>query len=118
MVSGRRLTSLARSGRRRQTSIRIFRSQLQKPVDTPYGPYADGFSLEQHKFGPFGPIRAKVQELAAASRTMKAGEPDNGSDERARQLAPQLIASRMSALHGAGDFPLSMHSTSGSAASG
>lgn len=61
-----------------------FPLRLQKPVDTPYGPYADGFSLEQHKFGPFGPIRAKVQELAAASRTAKAGEPNNGSDESDR----------------------------------
>jgi hypothetical protein len=58
-----------------------FPVRLQKPIDTPYGPYADGFSLEQHKFGPFGPIRAKVQELAAASRTARAGAPDNGSDE-------------------------------------
>jgi thiosulfate dehydrogenase len=57
---------------------------LQKPIDTPYGPYADGFTLEQHKFGPFGPIRAKVQELAAASRTERAGAPDNGSDESDR----------------------------------
>jgi thiosulfate dehydrogenase len=61
-----------------------FPVRLQKPVDTPYGPYADGFSLEQHKFGPFGPIRAKVQELAAASQTVKAGGPDNGSDESDR----------------------------------
>jgi thiosulfate dehydrogenase len=58
-----------------------FPIRLQKPVDTPYGPYADGFSVEQHKFGPFGPIRAKVQELAVESRTAKAGGPDNGSDE-------------------------------------
>jgi thiosulfate dehydrogenase len=58
-----------------------FPVRLQKPIDTPYGPYADGFSLEQHKFGPFGPIRAKVQELAAASRTARAGAQDNGSDE-------------------------------------
>jgi len=27
-----------------------------KPVDHPFGPYADGFSEEQHRFGPFGPI--------------------------------------------------------------
>jgi thiosulfate dehydrogenase len=27
-----------------------------KPVDHPFGPYADKFSEEQHKFGPFGPI--------------------------------------------------------------
>ena len=28
----------------------------KKPVDHPFGPYTDGFSEEQHKFGPFGPI--------------------------------------------------------------
>jgi thiosulfate dehydrogenase len=56
-----------------------FPVRLQKPIDAPYGPYVDGFSLEQHRYGPFGPIRAKVQELAAASRTANAGEPDNGS---------------------------------------
>jgi thiosulfate dehydrogenase len=61
-----------------------FPIRLQKPFDTPYGPYADGFSVEQHKFGPFGPIRSEVQELAAASRTAKAGELDNGSDEADR----------------------------------
>jgi thiosulfate dehydrogenase len=27
-----------------------------KPVDHPFGPYADGFSEKQHKYGPFGPI--------------------------------------------------------------
>jgi thiosulfate dehydrogenase len=46
-----------------------FPIRLQKPLDTPYGPYADGCSLEQHKLGSFGPIRAKVQELAVQSRT-------------------------------------------------
>lgn len=28
----------------------------KKPVDHPFGPYADGFSEEQHKYGPFQPI--------------------------------------------------------------
>ncbi|MFZ9661952.1 MAG: c-type cytochrome [Chitinophagaceae bacterium] len=28
----------------------------KKPVDHPFGPYADGFSELQHKFGPFKPI--------------------------------------------------------------
>ena len=28
----------------------------KKPVDHPFGPYTDGFSEEQHKFGPYGPI--------------------------------------------------------------
>jgi thiosulfate dehydrogenase len=37
----------------------------QKPVDTPYGPWADGFPAAQHKYGPYGSIRAKLKELAA-----------------------------------------------------
>ena len=32
-----------------------------KPLDHPFGPYADSFSERQHKFGPFGPIRAARQ---------------------------------------------------------
>jgi polar amino acid transport system substrate-binding protein len=55
--------------------------RLQKPIDTGYGPYADGFSTDQHKFGPFEPIRVRVKELAAASGTTHAGGPDHGSDE-------------------------------------
>jgi thiosulfate dehydrogenase len=27
-----------------------------KPVDFPFGPYADSFTLHQHKYGPFSPI--------------------------------------------------------------
>jgi thiosulfate dehydrogenase len=30
----------------------------QKPVDFPFGPYADTFSIKQHKYGPFKPIKA------------------------------------------------------------
>ena len=29
----------------------------QKPFDHPYGPYADSFSEQQHKYGPFAPIQ-------------------------------------------------------------
>ena len=28
-----------------------------KPVDYPFGPYADAFSEKQHKYGPFVPIK-------------------------------------------------------------
>ncbi|HQD12842.1 MAG TPA: hypothetical protein PLW43_07860 [Chitinophagales bacterium] len=28
----------------------------KKPVDHPFGPFSDGFSEQQHKFGPFQPI--------------------------------------------------------------
>ena len=31
----------------------------EKPIDHPFGPYADSFSEEQHKFGPFQPIADK-----------------------------------------------------------
>jgi len=34
-----------------------------KPVDSPYPPYADNFPLEQHRFGPFGPIREFYRNL-------------------------------------------------------
>jgi thiosulfate dehydrogenase len=47
---------------------RDYPNRLQKPVDTAYGPHADGFSAEQHKYGPYEPIRARRQELAAQSK--------------------------------------------------
>ena len=28
----------------------------KKPIDHPFGPYADPFSEQQHKYGPFQPI--------------------------------------------------------------
>ena len=34
-----------------------------KPVDHPFGPYADGFSEKQHKYGPFKPIKDKQEAL-------------------------------------------------------
>jgi len=33
-------------------------SAAGKPIDFPYGPYADSFSEKQHKFGPYQPIAA------------------------------------------------------------
>jgi len=45
-----------------------FPDPLEKPVDTPYGPYADGFSEQQHKYGPFAPIRAAIVKLKAEQK--------------------------------------------------
>jgi thiosulfate dehydrogenase len=45
-----------------------FPNKLQKPADSPYGPYPDGFTAEQHKYGPWDAIRAKIRELAAAKK--------------------------------------------------
>jgi thiosulfate dehydrogenase len=42
----------------------------KKPIDHPFGPFADGFSEKQHKFGPFKPIveaRSKVEKLKVKS---------------------------------------------------
>ncbi|MEJ7827993.1 MAG: c-type cytochrome [Segetibacter sp.] len=39
-----------------------------KPFDHPFGPYTDGFSEEQHKFGPFKPIVAKRDMKKMAAR--------------------------------------------------
>jgi len=47
-----------------------FPNRLQKPVDTPYGPYADGFSLAQHELGPFQPIRDAIKKLMAQKATL------------------------------------------------
>jgi thiosulfate dehydrogenase len=33
-----------------------------KPVDYPFGPFADSFTEKQHKLGPFGPIRQARQK--------------------------------------------------------
>lgn len=43
-----------------------FPNLLLKPVDTPYGPYADHFSAQRHKYGPFAPIRAAIERLKQA----------------------------------------------------
>jgi thiosulfate dehydrogenase len=30
----------------------------KKPIDLPFGPYADTFSVQQHKYGPFAAIQS------------------------------------------------------------
>lgn len=47
-----------------------FPDRTKKPIDSPYPPYADDFPHEQHRLGPFGPIRefyAMQQESESAS---------------------------------------------------
>ena len=40
-----------------------FPDRKRKPMSTPYGPYADDFSLEQHKYGPYQPIAEYYKEV-------------------------------------------------------
>lgn len=42
---------------------RDYPDRTTKPVDNPYGPFADSFPLEQHRFGPFQPIEAYYKSL-------------------------------------------------------
>jgi thiosulfate dehydrogenase len=43
----------------------------KKPVDHPFGPYTDGFTEEQHKYGPFKPIVEHRKLPAAAAQNPK-----------------------------------------------
>lgn len=45
-----------------------FPNKLQKPVDSPYGPYADDLPQSEHKLGPFGPIRDADKKLEGSSQ--------------------------------------------------
>ena len=46
-----------------------FPDRKLKPVSTPYGPWADDFSAEQHKYGPFQPIITFYKEKYDISKT-------------------------------------------------
>lgn len=41
----------------------------KKPVDHPFGPYADQFSEKQHKYGPFKPIEEEKKKLEEAAKS-------------------------------------------------
>lgn len=47
----------------RERPVKVFPADwpeiASKPVDYPFGPYADSFSEAQHKYGPFGPMRRR-----------------------------------------------------------
>ena len=45
---------------------RDYPDRSTKPVDNPYGPFADDFPIEQHRLGPFQPIEAYYKALKAA----------------------------------------------------
>jgi thiosulfate dehydrogenase len=45
--------------------------KLEKPVDNGYGPYADGFTQDQHRYGPFADIRERIKQLLAATAQVK-----------------------------------------------
>src|SRR5262249_25640561 len=61
---------------------RLFPDLLLKAVDTPYGPYADGFSEQQNNYGPFAPIR----EAITRNRT----QGGNARDPRVQRMRPEV----------------------------
>lgn len=46
-----------------------FPDRKRKPMSTPYGPWADEFSAEQHKYGPFGEIAAYYEKEYGMKKT-------------------------------------------------
>lgn len=42
----------------------------KKPIDHPFGPYADKFSEQQHKYGPFKPIEAEKKKREEAAKAL------------------------------------------------
>lgn len=47
---------------------RDYPNRSKKPVDTSYGPFADSFPVQQHRFGPFAPIEAFYKNSQKASK--------------------------------------------------
>jgi thiosulfate dehydrogenase len=45
---------------------RDYPKRSDKPIDSPYGPYADPFPQDQHRFGPFKPIEDYYKAQKAA----------------------------------------------------
>lgn len=43
----------------------------EKPYDHPFGPYADGFTEVQHKYGPFQPIKDKLDAMKKQKEAAK-----------------------------------------------
>ena len=43
----------------------------KKPVDHPFGPFADPFPEQQHKYGPFGPIKQWKEKQQATTAAVK-----------------------------------------------
>jgi thiosulfate dehydrogenase len=41
----------------------------QKPIDHPFGPFADGFSEAQHKYGPWKPIQEAAQKAKSTPKS-------------------------------------------------
>jgi thiosulfate dehydrogenase len=41
----------------------------KKPIDHPFGPYADQFTEEQHKYGPFKPIQEERKRAEDNSKS-------------------------------------------------
>jgi thiosulfate dehydrogenase len=46
----------------------------KKPVDYPFGPYDDGFSEQQHKYGPYLPILAARKQVRAQEKNRRSNK--------------------------------------------
>ena len=53
----------------KKNTERDFPDLKRKPMSTPYGPWADDFSAEQHKYGPYQPIMAYYEKEYGLKKT-------------------------------------------------
>jgi thiosulfate dehydrogenase len=53
----------------KQNKTADFPDKTLKPVSTPYGPWTDNFSAQQHKYGPFPPMIAYYKNTYGLTKT-------------------------------------------------
>lgn len=56
----------------------------EKPIDHPFGPYADKYSEKEHKYGPFQPIKDERKKQKEAKE--KAMKQDSLSDKKINKI--------------------------------
>ncbi|MBS0323990.1 MAG: c-type cytochrome [Proteobacteria bacterium] len=49
----------------KKNTERDFPARWNKPVDSPFPPYVDGASADQHRYGPYPPLQAKMKQIRA-----------------------------------------------------
>lgn len=72
-VTGEEAWDVAAYVNSRPRPVRIFKKDWPdvslKPFDHPYGPFLDSFSLQQHKYGPYGSIQKAKENLSGKRKT-------------------------------------------------
>lgn len=63
---------VAMQARPHKAVLKDWPDKSTKPIDHPFGPFADSFTAMQHKLGPFKPIAAAQKQREQAAKNIKA----------------------------------------------